>query len=78
VQDVEFVDDHVIVDDLPKLTFDWLNVSVTVGAGVTGVVGVFGVDGAEGPPPPPPHPVNIMSAAIASIPFFFIWIFLLE
>jgi hypothetical protein len=60
VQDVAFVDDHVIVDDVPRLTFDWLRDNVTVGAGVaTGAgVTVTGVD----VPPPPPHPAKLANA----------------
>ena len=39
-----FVDDHVSVDDAPRLTVDWLKVSATVGDWTTGVgVGVGAV-----------------------------------
>jgi hypothetical protein len=56
VQDVAFVDDQVMVDELPRLTFGWLNVSATVGADVvtTGTAGVAGVDD------PPPHPATVI------------------
>lgn len=66
VHEVAFVDDHVTVDDFPRLTFGWLNASVTVGAGVVtaGGIDVAGVD------VPPPHAVSASAINPAPIDFF--------
>jgi hypothetical protein len=60
VQVVALVEDHVTVDDDPRLTFGLLNVSEIVGAGVV----TTGVEGVDVPPPPPPQPTTEIIAAI--------------
>ena len=61
-----FVDDHVSVDDAPRLTFDWLKVSATVGDWTTGVgvgVGAVGVGVALSLLPPQDNEPSVSNAA---------------
>ena len=64
--DVAFVDDHVSVDDAPRLTVDWLKVSVTVGDGTTGIgagVGAVGVGVVLSLLPPQDNEPSVSNAA---------------
>ena len=64
--DVAFVDEYVSVDDAPRLTFDWLKVSVTVGDGTTGVgagVGAVGVGAVLSLLPPQDNEPSVSNAA---------------